>query len=287
VANIKAAVQNGAARISLFGDARLLGKEYWKKLTALLSHEEMPFVLYMELFSPATEEYMRAWRSVTSGKIIMALSPESADAKVRRALGKNYSNEEIINQVVLGFDQNIRVSLGFMFPLPEQDFTSIVRTQEFINNTCRRFNRLIGYMYEPILFIDPGSLIFDEPEKYGYRIEDRTLEGLVHALNRPHWYYSLNYSTAWMSKKGIIEAIFFIGRSRNRLTMEFLGRSERNLFHQSLIAQQERLITVLEENSHLKDEEVEGLIEATIDQTLRQMNLSITMPDVDLLNIAE
>jgi len=282
VENMKKSVDQGVCGFSLFGDVRLLGDAYWKRLTKLLSREQMPVDLYLELFSPATPEYMEAWRKVTSGKIVMTFSPESADQNVRRILGKNYSNEQIVEQVSLSIDLGIRLSLGFLFALPKQDFASIRETQNFINSLCHKFNRLISYMFEPFLFVDPGCLIFDYPEKYGYKIKDRTLEGLIKALTRPHWYYSINYSTRWMSKKDVVEAIFFVGSSRNRLYMELLGPSRTNWLHQTLIFQQKELVTILENNPNLKDEEVETLMERIIDHELRHMNFSITGPDLDL-----
>jgi B12-binding domain/radical SAM domain protein len=283
VANIRQSVNQGASGISLFGDVRFVGDGYWKDLTQELAREHIHFNLYLELFSPAPPEYMKAWRNTTSGHIIMAFSPESADPHVRHALGKHYSNEDIIKQVTLASDLGIGLSLGFMFALPKQDFTSIERTQDFINDLCHRFNRLISYMFEPFLFIDPGSLIFDHPEKYGYTVEDRTLEGLIKALSRPHWYFSLNYSTEWMSKKEIIDAMFFVGSSRNELYTEFLGPAEHNLFHKTLISQQKELVKILQRNPGLADEEIERIVERTLDPEFRQMNFSVTGPDFDAL----
>jgi len=282
VENIKQSVYQGVYHFSLFGDIRFFGDEYWKSLTDRLSREKMYFDLYLELFSPATKEYLEAWRTVTSGEISIAFSPESADENIREALGKHYTNEEIVQQVSWTMDLGIGLSLGFLFALPKQDFASIKRTQDFINDLCHKYNRLINYMFEPILFVDPGSPIFDYPKKYGYIIEDRTLEGLIKALIRPHWYYALNYSTKWLNKKDIIEAIFFVGSARNELYTEFLGPSYNNLFHKKIIFQQKELITILMQSPDLENEEVEHLIERLIDQEVRQMNFSITGPDLDV-----
>jgi len=282
VVNIKKSMYQGASGFSFFGDVRFLGEHYWRKLTNILAQERMHFDLYLELFSPATKEYMEAWRNVTSGGIVMALSPESADVDVRRVLGKDYSNEDIVKQVALAIDLGVRLSLGFMFALPKQDFASIVRTQDFMNHLCRKFNRLISYMFEPFLFVDPGCLIFDYPEKYGYTIENSTLEGLIKTLKRPHWYYSLNYHTKWMSKQDIIDAIFFVGSSRNDLSIEFLGPSQGNMFHRTLISQHRELVNILQQNPSLTDEGVEDIIERTIDEKFRHMNVSITGPDFEL-----
>jgi len=282
VDNIKKSVYEGAHSLSLFGDIRLYDGEYWKRLTDRLSREGMYFDLYLELFSPATKEYLEAWRRVTTGKISIVFSPESADQNVREAIGKHYTNEEIVQQVSLATDLGMDLSLSFLFALPKQDFSSIKGTQDFINELCHKYNRLLTYMFEPFLFVDPGCPIFDNPEKYGYIIEDRTLEGLIKALTRPHWYYALNYSTKWLSKQDIIEAIFFVGSSRNELYMKFLGPSHNNLLHRKIILQQKKLVNTLIQSPGLNDKEIESLIERLIDQEIRQMNFSITGPDLDL-----
>jgi B12-binding domain/radical SAM domain protein len=286
LANIKAAAHQGASHISLFGDVRFLGDRYWRELTSKLSQEHFQFSLYLEVFSPAMAEYMEAWRKVTSGKIIIALSPESADVDVRRVLGKDYSNEDIIRQVALGMDLDVTVSLGFMFPLPKQDLVSIARTQDFIKDLCLRFHRLINYMFEPFLFVDPGSPIFDNPERYGYNLKDRTLEGLIETLSRPHWFFGLNYSTKWMNKKEIIDAIFFVASSRNALYMDFFGPTERSLFHKALIAKQKELVNIFEHQQDLGDEQIEEIIERVVDEQFREMNFSITAPDFDFVQRA-
>jgi len=286
LANIKASIHQGASDIALFGDVRFLGDHYWRELTSKLRQEHFQFGLYLEVFSPATAEYMEAWRKVTSGEITIALSPESADVDVRRVLGKDYSNEDIIRQVASGTDLDITVSLGFMFPLPKQDFASIARTQDFINDLCLRFHRLINYMFEPFLFVDPGSPIFDDPERYGYNLKDRTLEGLIEILSRPHWFFGLDYSTKWMSKKEIVDAIFFVASSRNALYMDFLGPTERSLFHKALISKQKELVNIFEHKPDLGDKEIEEIIEKIVDEQFRQMNFSITAPDFDFVQRA-
>jgi len=286
LANVKAAVDQGARRISLFGDSRLLGDGYWRELTGRLSREHLNCVLYMELFEPATKDYMEAWRSVTSGKIIMAFSPESADAEVRLALGKDYSNEDVAEQVVLGLDLGINVSLGFTFPLPKQDFPSIVRTQDFITGLCRRFDRLINYMFEPFLFLDPGSMIFDHPEVYGYHLSNWTLEELIHDLSAPHWYCALNYTTEWMNKKDIIDAMFFVGRSRNELQLAFQGPCSARLRHRALLSQQRELVDLLTLKPDLSAGEIEDAIVQIIDEEFREMNFSITAPDFDFAGLS-
>jgi B12-binding domain/radical SAM domain protein len=283
--NIMASKLEGISWFKLYGDVRFTGDNYWKELTARLKQEHLDAGFILELFSPATDEFMEAWRSVTSGKVAMTFSPESADPDVRALLGKTYTNEDIIKQVELGREMDIDVALSFMFPLPGQNFSSIVQTQDFIDNLCDRLGVLLEYMFEPFLFVDPGSPIFDDPGKYGYYLKDQTLCGLIKTLNRPHWFYSLNYSTKWLTRNQIAEAIVFVGQSRNRLEKKFLGSSSCNSFHSRLIRQQKILIRIFQNKPDLSDDEIEDIIESNLDNDLQQMNFSITNPGIDFVNL--
>jgi len=57
-------------------------------------------------------------------------------------------------------------------------------------------------------FLDPGSLGFEQPERYGYRVLFRALNEHRHALLSPSWKYSLNYETEWMTRQQIAETAY-------------------------------------------------------------------------------
>jgi hypothetical protein len=57
-------------------------------------------------------------------------------------------------------------------------------------------------------FLDPGSLGFEQPERYGYHILFRTLEEHRQSLLAPNWKYTLNYETDWMTRQQIVETTY-------------------------------------------------------------------------------
>lgn len=57
-------------------------------------------------------------------------------------------------------------------------------------------------------FIDPGSGIFEEPEKYGYHFFYKTLKEHRRAMLMPSWKFTLNYETKWMSRDEIVKATY-------------------------------------------------------------------------------
>jgi hypothetical protein len=69
--------------------------------------------------------------------------------------------------------------------------------------------------------LDPGSLVFETPEKYGYRLLYRTVEEHRQALLAPSWKYILNYETEWMDRDEIVYSTYEAGKRLNRLKAEF------------------------------------------------------------------
>jgi len=56
--------------------------------------------------------------------------------------------------------------------------------------------------------IDPGSRIFEEPVRFGYRLFYRTLREHRQALLKPSWKDTLNYETNWMTRDDIVNATY-------------------------------------------------------------------------------
>jgi hypothetical protein len=69
-------------------------------------------------------------------------------------------------------------------------------------------------------FVDPGSKVFENPDKYGYRMFYRTLEEHRQALKNPSWKYMLNYETEWMSRDEIVTSTYDAALAFNRLKAE-------------------------------------------------------------------
>jgi hypothetical protein len=68
----------------------------------------------------------------------------------------------------------------------------------------------IDFFISPLApFVDPGSLAFDFPEKFGYRIRARTLAEHVELIkNSLDWREMLNYETEFMNRENIAQATY-------------------------------------------------------------------------------
>ena len=117
-----------------------------------------------------------------------------------------------------------RIDLFFMIGLPKQTYSSVMETVDYCRSLLERFRsygKLIPFISPLAPFLDPGSTVFEAPEKFGYRLLYHTVEEHRQALMAPSWKYILNYETEWMSRDEIVASTYEAGRRLNRLKAEF------------------------------------------------------------------
>jgi len=104
-----------------------------------------------------------------------------------------------------------RVEIFFMIGLHKQDTKSVLDTVDYCEHLLQRFKadkRLFLFMGHQAPFMAPGSLAFEYPERYGFRLLYKTLEEHRQALTLPSWKFSLNYETEWLSRDEITDVTY-------------------------------------------------------------------------------
>jgi B12-binding domain/radical SAM domain protein len=130
VRDIQRLSEQGVERIFLFQDPRMGGKEYWRRLLAALQNEKIKLTqLTMELFDPANEEYIRELSKI-SVPLVLTMSPESCVDRVRRAYGRNYTNEELFRTIRTCQRYDIPIGIFSMIVLPGDTRKTIRETWE-------------------------------------------------------------------------------------------------------------------------------------------------------------
>ena len=156
---------------------------------------------------------------------IVAFSPDSHDPLVRKALNKHYTNAGIEETVRNCLDVGAsRFDLFFMIGLPQQTAVSALETVEFCEHLLDAVDgdrRLIPFTAPLAPFLDPGSLAFEEPDRFGYRLLCRTLEEHRRALLAPTWKHILSYETRWMDRDTLAVTTYEAGRRLNRLKARY------------------------------------------------------------------
>ena len=57
-------------------------------------------------------------------------------------------------------------------------------------------------------FLDVGSIAFDNPEKYGYKLRARTFEEHRERMILPSWKHIMNYESTSMSVDEMVDATY-------------------------------------------------------------------------------
>jgi hypothetical protein len=111
-----------------------------------------------------------------------------------------------------------------MIGLSKQTPESVIDTVDYCDYLLDKFgkDRRLSPFVSPLApFLDPGSLAFEDPQRYGYRLLFRTLEEYRQALVAPSWKYTLNYETEWMTRHQIVEVTYKAGLRLNRLKAKY------------------------------------------------------------------
>ncbi|MGQ9683485.1 MAG: TIGR04190 family B12-binding domain/radical SAM domain protein [Anaerolineae bacterium] len=205
--------------IFILGDLRQAGEEYADRFLHAVRGYSGPVIV--ELFRPASKEFLQRVRDALPN-FTLEVSLESHDPTVRRAFGKNYDNGAI--EATLEHALSVgcqRLDVFFMIGLPQQTYDSVLATVDYCESLMQPpsagRNRLFPFISPLAPFVDPGSAVFEEPERFGYRFFCRTLDEHRRALVQPSWKYVLNYETKWMTRSDIVASSYEAGLRLNRL----------------------------------------------------------------------
>ena len=212
------------APVMIIGDIFQPGEDYG--FTFLREMEKKPITNHIafEFFVPPTKPQLkRIADSILNFNI--EISPESHDEEVRKAFGRPYNNQSLENMLGDAIDLGSkRIDLFFMTGLPKQTYPSVLGTVDYCQSLLERFrsyNKLIPFISPLAPFLDPGSAVFEAPEKYGYRLLYRTVEEHRQASLSPSWKYLLNYETEWMNRDEIVYSTYEAAKRLNRLKAQF------------------------------------------------------------------
>lgn len=154
------------------------------------------------------------------------ISAESHDDGVRAAFGKgHYSMKELEQTIVdaLSHKNCSRFDLYFMTGIPKQTAASIRETGEYVQHLYElvNYDKRLVVMTSPMApFLDVGSIAFDNPEHYGYKLRARTFEEHRERMILPSWKHIMNYESEYMTVDEMVDATYDAARDINRIKGE-------------------------------------------------------------------
>jgi len=207
----------------IVGDPRRGGLDYMDRFFAEVKRLGVTNPLIFEFFTPPDEEFYKLASTHKAG-FSVEISPDSHDPEVREALGRKYSNEELEESIRNALKYGAgRFDVFFMIGLPKQTRESAVQSAEYAKRLYEVANkdpRLCVFISPLAPFLDPGSMAFEDPEKYGYVSLARTLEEHRARLPSPSWKYVLSYETKWMTRDDIAEVSYEAADAINKARFE-------------------------------------------------------------------
>ena len=207
--------------------------------------------LVLELFDAAPREYFE--RLGRLPHVNFEISPETHDDAIRKRTGKKYSAEQMEDNIAWALKNGVKkFDVFFMIGIPGQDEASVMETVEYAGELMKRFGTRVMPFISPLApFLDPGSLAFEHPDRYGYTILFHTFKKHLEALEKPSWKYMLNYETEHLSRDDIVRVTYKAGKRLNDLKRE-TGHIDAQI-HETVARRIKDNMTLLEEVDRLVD----------------------------------
>jgi radical SAM superfamily enzyme YgiQ (UPF0313 family) len=209
------------ANIFLIHDPILtLGKTKWNTLLDEIKKSNLKVSLDIEFFMPHAEEDIRRIADSAPGSSIH-ISPESINEGVRN-YHKNlrYSNDQLImNMDAINECDDLSMEIWFMAGLAKDTRESIDQTLDFIKEYYKRIGDIEKNIikYSEMLFIDPGSLAYDAPEKYGYELIHKDFASHMNGFLMPIFKYQINYCTPALSRDSLYDVFLYLHDKMNEV----------------------------------------------------------------------
>ncbi|MDY6835123.1 MAG: TIGR04190 family B12-binding domain/radical SAM domain protein [Chloroflexota bacterium] len=235
--------------IFILGDIRQPGEDYAYELLRLLQKQQVSNQLILELFSPASRDILEQMAK-SCPQFCLQISPESHDPEVRRASGKHYSSTDLENTLMHALEAGCgRLDLFFMIGLSKQTPQSALDTIEYCKPLLKdlgKDNRFSCFTSPLAPFLDPGSLAYEKPERYGYKLFCHSLEDHRKALLAPSWKHTLSYETEWMNRSQIADVSYEAGLRLNRIKLEcgLISSEVARDTEQRIVSAQEMLLRI-------------------------------------------
>jgi len=199
------------APLFLIGDLRQAGMGWAEEVLDGIKREGFDNTITYELFDAVPEDYMKKIAGSTESWTL-EISPESHDDGIRKIMGKPYTAAQMEKTLENALEKDCaKLDVYFMAGLSGQSSQSVLDSVEYCRHLYRKMDndrRIYTFITPMAPFLDPGSMIFEDPRKYGFTQLYKTLREHKEALYQPSWKLYLSYYTDWMSRDEIAESTY-------------------------------------------------------------------------------
>ncbi|NGX17411.1 TIGR04190 family B12-binding domain/radical SAM domain protein [Wenzhouxiangella sp. XN24] len=224
VSNLVAIGRMSRGAIVIPGDLLQGGKKYAKQVIDEIEAAGVDNEICFEFFDVPPIDFLR-YVDARVRNWSFEVSPESHDKKVRHAMEgqAGYENEEMENMLREALKLNCnRIDVFYMIGLPFQTYESVMETIDYCESLFKWGDKRLQCFISPMgPFLDPGSQIFEDPEKFGFRKFAHTVEEHRQLLTQPSWEHILNYESDWMTREQLVDATYDSAERLNALKLKY------------------------------------------------------------------
>jgi B12-binding domain/radical SAM domain protein len=207
--------------IFVLNDFLQAGRDYVAEFIRGLSRIKLRNPIGFEFFKPPAEEFYEFLNEHLDDYSV-EISVESHDDDVRAAFGKrHYTSEQVEESVQSALRHGCkRFDMYFMTGIPGQTAESVLETPRYIESLYERIggDRRLQCFSSPMApFLDPGSMVYDDPERFGYRRLAHSLEDHRQLLLQPSWRHIMNYESLSLPRGEMVDATYEAGVRLNDL----------------------------------------------------------------------
>jgi B12-binding domain/radical SAM domain protein len=211
------------APIFLIGDLRQGGRRWAEQVLDGIRESFLDNTVTYELFDAVPMDWMKKLSSSTDNWTI-EISPESHDDDVRRKMGKPYTTAQMEDTIESALRHGAeKIDVYFMLGLSGQTPESALESVEYARHLYEVMgnNKNIFTFTAPMApFLDPGSMIYEDPGRYGFTRLYSNLREHKQALYQPSWKLYLSYETDWMTRDQLAETTYEAMIRMNRLKID-------------------------------------------------------------------
>jgi len=219
-------LQEYGVKIIRFGqDIELAGSKYYNKVFHNIKSEGLDLALYNECWNHLPSSYFIRKAKSAFYACNIVISPDSASENVRwKAMRLMVSNKHLLKNITM-LDQNeIVTDVYFLIGLPGETWETLKEMKKLAIKIAKTN---WAWVAAPFPFtLEPGSPMFDEPEKYGIRLFCRTLEDYRKAFLSPDPKDWICHETENMTRSDIAKATHMLGRFISSLNQPGLYKKQ-------------------------------------------------------------
>lgn len=178
---------------------------YWVDLLGLLAKKGLKPELKLELCGLPSERLLKAFAASAGPGSRMTLFAGSGSERVRRLnRGRFYTNDALLAMLRRAARLYVNVWVAFTAGLPSETQADVGETASLMRRIRRRLKMSRTGVYA--FSVEPGSPLFEAPEKYGVKLRRRTLEDFLVQRGR----YDMGYATEHLSEREIARSLKFL-----------------------------------------------------------------------------